>query len=125
VIARIYDPRRADIYQALGIPTVASVRWTVNRISQVLRHRHVDPEVTFGNGETLLVRETLPTWFAGRPLHDLDVDGQIRVVAVTRGGHSFLPAGDNLARAGDTVSLAVAASALDRLRSFLGKELGT
>jgi trk system potassium uptake protein len=125
VIARIYDPRRADIYQQLGIPTVASVRWTVNRISQLLRHRYLDPDVTFGNGETLLVRESLPAWFAGRPLCDLDVNGQIRVVAVTRGGHSFLPTGDSLAQAGDTVSLAVAATALDRLRSFLGKELGS
>ncbi|MPZ79032.1 MAG: TrkA family potassium uptake protein [Actinophytocola sp.] len=125
VIARIYDPRRADIYQQLGIPTVASVRWTVNRISQLLRHRYLDPDVTFGNGETLLVRETLPAWFTGRQLHDLEVSGQIRVVAVTRGGHSFLPTVDSLAKAGDTVSLAVAATALDRLRSFLDKELGS
>lgn len=125
VIARIYDPRRADIYADLGIPTVASVTWTVNRISQVLRHRYLDPEVTFGNGETLLVRETLPAWFTGRPVHDLDVNGEIRVIAVTRGGHSFLPTGDTLARAGDAVSLAVAATALGRLRSFLDKELGT
>jgi len=125
VIARIYDPRRADIYRDLGIPTVASVRWTVNRISQVLRHRYLDPDVTFGNGETLLVRETLPAWFAGRPLHDLDVDGQIQLVACTRSGHSFLPTADSLAQAGDTVSVAVAATALDRLRSFLSKELGT
>lgn len=125
VIARIYDPRRADIYQALGIPTVASVRWTVNRISQLLAHRHLNPEVSFGNGETLLVRETLPTWLADRPLRDLDVDGQIRVIAVTRGGHSFLPAGDSIAQPGDAVSFAVTARALDRLRSFLDKELGT
>ncbi len=124
VIARIYDPRRADIYQALGIPTVASVRWTVNRIGQLLRHRHLNPEVSFGNGETLLVRETLPPWFTGRPLHELDVDGQIRVIAVTRGGHSFLPASESLAQPGDAVSFAVTARALDRLRSFLDKELG-
>lgn len=125
VIARIYDPRRADIYADLGIPTVASVRWTVNRISQVLRHRYLDPEVTFGNGETLLIRETLPAWFTGRPVHDLDVNGEIRVIAVTRGGHSFLPTADALARAGDAVSLAVSATALGRLSSFLSKELGT
>lgn len=125
VIARIYDPRRADIYQRLGIPTVASVSWTVNRITQLLRHRYLDPDVTFGNGETLLVRETLPAWFAGRPLLDLDMDGQSRVVACIRGGHSFLPASDCTAREGDTVSLAVTASALERLRSFLGRELGS
>ncbi|HEV8562823.1 MAG TPA: TrkA family potassium uptake protein [Actinophytocola sp.] len=125
VIARIYDPRRADIYQSLGIPTVASVRWTVGRISQLLRHRHVNPEVSFGNGETLLVREILPDWLADRPLRDLEVDGEIRVVAVTRGGHSFLPTSESHARPGDAVSFAVATSALDRLRSFLAKELGT
>ncbi|HET9139920.1 TrkA family potassium uptake protein [Actinophytocola sp.] len=125
VIARIYDPRRADIYRDLGIPTVASVRWTVTRINQLLRHRHVNPEVSFGNGETLLVREVLPAWLAGRPLLDLEVDHQIRVIAITRGGHSFLPTGDSLAQPGDAVSIAVAATALDRLRSFLGKELGS
>jgi trk system potassium uptake protein TrkA len=125
VIARIYDPRRADIYRDLGIPTVASVRWTVNRIDQLLRHRHLNPQETFGNGETLLTRETLPAWFTERPLRELDVDGEIRVVAVTRAGRSFLPTHDSLAEPGDTVSVAVAASALPRLRSFLDKELGT
>lgn len=125
VVARIYDPRRADIYRDLGIPTVASVRWTTARIHQMLVHRYLDPETSFGNGETLLVRETLPAWFAGRPLHELDVDGEIRVIAVTRGGQSFLPTRDSLANADDTVSFAVAAAALTRLRSFLDKELGT
>ncbi|MET0132306.1 MAG: NAD-binding protein, partial [Kibdelosporangium sp.] len=125
VVARIYDPRRADIYRELGIPTVASVRWTTNRIRQMLSHRYVNPEVSFGNGDTLLVRETVPAWFTGRALHDLEVDGEIRVIAVTRGGTSFLPTADSRAEAGDAVNFAVAATALDRLRSFLDKELGT
>jgi trk system potassium uptake protein TrkA len=125
VVARIYDPRRADIYRDLGIPTVASVRWTATRIHQMLAHRYLDPEVSFGNGETLLVRETLPAWFAGRPLADLEVDGEIRVIAVTRGGQSFLPRRGSLAEADDTISFAVDATALTRLRSFLDKELGT
>ena len=43
VVARIYDPRRADIYRDLGIPTVASVRWTAGRIHQMLAHRYLDP----------------------------------------------------------------------------------
>ena len=125
VIARIYDPRRAEFYRELGIPTVSSVRWTVGRIDRMLRHRRLDPQVSFGNGETLLVRETMPVWFADRPLRAFDVDGQIRVVAVTRGGHSFLPTDDSLAHPGDTVSFAVTAGALERLRSFLDKELGS
>ena len=125
VVARIYDPGRADIYHDLGITTVASVRWTVTRIHQMLLHRHLSPETTFGNGETLLVWETLPAWLTGRPFHDLEVDGDIRVVVVIRGGRSFLPAKDSLTREGDVIAVAVAATALGRLRSFLDKELGT
>ncbi len=125
VVARIYDPRRADIYHDLGITTVASVRWTVGRIHQMLLHRNLSPDTTFGNGETMLVWETLPAWLAGRPMRDLDVDGEIHVVAVSRDGRSFLPARDSLARQGDLIAVAVTATALGRLRSFLDKELGT
>jgi trk system potassium uptake protein TrkA len=64
VIARIYDPRRAEIYRNLGIPTVASVRWTVNQIHQMLQHPYLAPELTFGNGETILVREPIPHYLA-------------------------------------------------------------
>ena len=51
VVARIYDPHRAEIYQRLGIPTVATVRWTAD---QVLRrmlpmgatYEYLDPSGT-------------------------------------------------------------------------------
>jgi trk system potassium uptake protein TrkA len=125
VIARIYDPRRADIYRDLGISTVSSVRWTVERIQQMLSHRDLGPEQTFGNGETLLVRSRLPGWLSGRPLAELEVDGRIRVVEVTRGGRSFIPAPGATATADDLVTFAVAAADLGTLRTFLDRELGT
>lgn len=125
VVARIYDPNRADIYRDLGIPTVSSVRWTSTRIHQMLMHRYLTPDVVFGNGETLLVSEILPVWFGTRPLRTLDVDAEIQVVAVTRAGHSFLPSRDSAAQLGDEVCFAVTATSLGRLRSFLDKELGT
>ncbi|HXZ78240.1 MAG TPA: TrkA family potassium uptake protein, partial [Streptosporangiaceae bacterium] len=125
VIARIYDPRRADIYRELGIPTVASVRWTVYQIHQMLMHRRLSPELTFGNGETLLVRSQLPAYLTGRLLSEFEVDGEIRVVELTRGGRSLLPTHDVMAEPDDLVTFAVAATALGRLRGFLDKELGT
>jgi trk system potassium uptake protein TrkA len=125
VIARIYDPRRADIYRDLGIPTVASVRWTVGRIHQMLLHRHLTPEQTYGNGETLLVRSPVPDYLKGRPLADLEIDGEVRLVEVTRGGRSFLPTASTTAEHDDLVTFAVAAGALDRLRQNLDRELGT
>jgi trk system potassium uptake protein TrkA len=125
VLARIYDPRRADSYLELGIPTIATVRSTVHQIHQMLLNRHLTPELSFGNGETLLVRSQLPGYLAGRRLAEFDVDGEIRVVEVTRGGRSFVPAHSALAEDGDLVTFTVAATALGRLRGFLGKELGT
>ncbi|OLZ69020.1 potassium uptake protein [Streptomyces sp. IMTB 2501] len=125
VLARIHDPRRADIYRDLGIPTISSVRWAVGRMHQMLLHRHLTPELSFGNGETILVRSQLPAYLAGRPVTGFDVDGEIRVVEITRGGRSLLPGHGVLAEPGDLVTFAVAATALSRLRGFLDKELGT
>ncbi len=125
VIARIYDPRRADIYRDLGIPTVASVRWTVNEIRQQLVHRHLDPSFTFGDGETLLIRTHLPPYLAGRHSHELDVESEIHVVEVTRAGKSLITTPETVLQSGDLVTFIVASSALDRLRGFLGRELGT
>ncbi|MFE9924813.1 potassium channel family protein [Streptomyces sp. NPDC005774] len=125
VLARIYAPRSADICRELGIPTIASVRWTVHEFHQMLLHRHLTPELTFGNGETLLIRSQLPGYLTGRRLTELDVDGEIRVIEVTRAGRSLVPAHNTPAEPGDLVTFAVAATSLGRLRGFLDKELGT
>lgn len=125
VLARIHDPRRADIYRDLGIPTISSVRWTVGRIHQMLLHRHLSPEVSFGNGETLLVRSEVPSYLTGRQVTEFDVDGEFRVVEITRAGRSLLPAHHVRAERGDLVTFSVAATALGRLRGFLDRELGT
>lgn len=124
VIARIYDPRRADIYRDLGIPTLASVRWTVNQIRQMLQHPYLTPELTFGSNEMLLVREPVPDYLTGRRVAEFDVDGEIRTVEVTRLGRSLLPGATTLVEPGDIVTFAVVAAALGRLRGFLRKELG-
>lgn len=125
VIARIYDPRRAEIYGDLGIPTVASVRWTVNQIRQLLQHPYLTPELTFGNGETLLVREPIPEYLAGRPVVEFDADDEIRTVEITRLGRSFLAHAAMLLEPGDVVTFAVTPTGLRRLRGFLRKDLGT
>jgi len=125
VIARIYDPKRADIYRDLGIPTVASVRWTVSEIRRQLVHRHLDPSFVFGDGATLLIRTHVPAYLGGRRSCSLDVEAEIRVVEVTRAGKSIITTSETLLQAGDLVTFVVASSALDRFREFLGKELGT
>ena len=103
---------------------VAILGWTVHQIHQMLLHRHLTPELAFGNGETLLIRSELPAYLTGRLLTEFDVDGEIRVVEVTRAGRSLVPSHSTPAEVGDLVTFAVAATALGRLRGFLDKELG-
>jgi trk system potassium uptake protein len=124
VVARISDPRRADIYRDLGIPIVAPPRWTINQIHRLLSHRDLEPDLQFGNGETILVRSTVPSYLAGRNLTEFNVEGEIQVVEVTRGGRSLIPGPGTTIEPGDLVSFAVASTSLTRLRSFLSKEFG-
>ena len=120
VVGRIDDPRRVQFGVDLGLTMIATVRTTVDRVHRMLRHPRLEPERTFGNGETLLVRSPVPAYLAGRRMAELDVPGEIQVVEVSRGGHSTIPAGSTTLQAGDVVSFVVAAGSLGRLRSFLG-----
>ena len=78
VVARIYDPRRAEIYQRLGIPTVATVTWTID---QVRRRLLPDADVldwSDPSGRLKLVDRTLPDSWAGRSLCDLELPGSVQ-----------------------------------------------
>jgi trk system potassium uptake protein TrkA len=120
VVGRLNDAERSPICVDLGLAMVASVRTTVDRVHRMLRHSRLEPEQSFGNGETLLVRSPVPDYLAGRRASELNVAGEIQVVEITRGGHSSIPGTGATLRAGDLVSFVVASSALGRLRGFLG-----
>jgi trk system potassium uptake protein TrkA len=119
VISRLYDPARAPIYAELGISTVGSVQTNVNRVHHLLHHRGLEPEQTFGNGETMLMRSFVPDYLAGRRVAELNVAGEIQVVEISRAGHSSIPEGVSVLQTGDFVSFIVASGSLGRLRGFL------
>jgi trk system potassium uptake protein len=120
VIARLHDPLHAEVYRKLGIVTVASVPTTVNRIAQLLHHEALEPQQTFGNGETLLVRSAVPGYLAGRPAGEFEVPGEIRVAELSRAGHSSVPESSTTLQGGDILSFVVASGSLGRLKEFLG-----
>jgi trk system potassium uptake protein TrkA len=119
VVARIFDPRRADIYRRLGIVTVSSVSWASNEIMSLVLHRHLVRDVTLGDGEVQLVKSSLPPRLTGRSVRDLTIPGEVSVVAVVRGGKSFIPTDATAFRDGDIVELAVLTSSMSRLASMI------
>jgi len=119
VVARIYDPRRAQIYLRLGIPTVATVSWTIDQVRRRLVPTEVESEWTDSTGTLSLVERELPERWAGKRLADLSVKGEVTVVSVTRAGEARLEIDDLVGQDGDVVHLMVTDTALARLNARL------
>jgi trk system potassium uptake protein TrkA len=120
VVARLYDPRRADIYRRLGLMTICSTAWGAERIRELLTHTGLDPLMTFGNGEvSLLALEAPPQW-VGRQVRDVTAPNEISVVVITRQGQAMLPTLGAEFQARDLIYLAVLASAMERAEALLG-----
>jgi trk system potassium uptake protein TrkA len=119
VVARIYDPRRAQVYQRLGIPTVATVTWTIDQVRRRLLPETAAADWTDPSGRLALVERNLPGGWAGRSLADLEVPGRVSVVAVTRAGVPRLATPDLIGQEGDVLHLAVEGDAVDQLADLL------
>src|SRR5574341_45703 len=80
VIARLYDPRRAEIYQRLGLLTISSTNLGAERIRELLTHSDLDPILTFGSGDVCLLSVEAPYHLVGKMVRHLTVPGEIQVI---------------------------------------------
>jgi trk system potassium uptake protein TrkA len=124
VVARIYDPRRALIYQRLGIATVATVAWTTDQVLRRLlpgqvRHDWVDP-----SGLVCLVERPIPRPMVGRKLGSLNVPGRFWLTALTRLGKAQIVTPDLVGQEGDVLHFVAATGALEELQSTLDTSEG-
>lgn len=119
VVARIKDPRRAAIYERLGVPTIATRQWTIERI---LRRALPDaPAVEWTDPSTrvaLIERYVPPAW-AGRRVTDLDIADRARVVAVSRLGVSRIANPKSLLQEGDLAFVAVDGELVDEFDTHM------
>ncbi|HMZ14482.1 MAG TPA: TrkA family potassium uptake protein [Mycobacterium sp.] len=106
VVARIYDAKRAAVYERLGIPTVATVPWTTDRLLNALvgdaeTTKWRDPTGTVAVAEVALHEE-----WVGRRVTDLEEATGARVAFVIRFGTGILPDAKTVVQAGDQVYVA-------------------
>lgn len=119
VIARIYDPIREDLYRRLGIQTISSTSWAANKVKDLILHAELVRHLSFGSGEVDLIEGEITPQLAGRRVLDLNVPGEIKVVAIVRMGKAFIPGLGTEFQAGDGVQLVVLSSALPKLKRLL------
>ncbi|MBK5227503.1 MAG: TrkA family potassium uptake protein [Actinobacteria bacterium] len=107
VVARIYDPKRAQIYQRLGIQTVATVRWTTDQMLRFILPEDVPVEYTVDNGEVVVTTVSAPPEAVGKHALDVDLDGHRRIVAVSRFGVPRVPDKELTIQDGDILHVSV------------------
>ena len=119
VVARIYDPERASIYERLGLTTIASARWTAEAVLQKLLPEgdRVEGSISpTASGDVVLLTLTVPAHVHQVPTSKLEQPGTTVLVAISRGGSTNLPVSGAVLEGGDLVHLAVARDAVDATR---------
>jgi len=119
VIARLYDPKKADIYRRLGIQTISTTAWGIERATEIITFNHLDSVYEMGNGMVNLVRIELPSLLVGHTVNEITVLGEIHVVSINRGGKTFIPSYGSIFEAEDILYISVIVSATDKLKSML------
>jgi trk system potassium uptake protein TrkA len=107
VVARIYDPKRAEVYERLGIPTVATVPWTASRLLQSVLGDATAEAWRDPSGSVRLMHVTPHEAWVGRQVGDLETATGARVGVITRFGVGQLAAHNSVVQAGDTLHVFV------------------
>ena len=123
VVARIYDPKRSEIYERLGIATVATVKWTAERIMRRIVADRPAVEWTDPSAEMVLVERIVGDAWVGERSSVLD-GGPAKVVGLRRYGKAMLASDDVLVQQGDVLYLAVMNADIASLDTFLAEGPG-
>jgi trk system potassium uptake protein TrkA len=121
VVARIYDPGRAEIYQRLGIPTVATVLWTTDQIMRRLSPDGTKSEWRDATGTVQLVEVHLHNDWYGEAVSLIEKNTDARVAFITRLGEALLPDEHTVLHGGDLVHVLVNEKKISEIEKSLSK----
>ncbi len=125
VVARIYDPGRAEVYERLGIPTIATVPWAADRVLRRLLPEGEEPLWRDPSGTVRVDEIPAPQAWVGQPVHTLQTRTGARVAFMTRLGAGLIPNRDTVIQDGDLLNLflleADAAQVTERLGAGPGE----
>lgn len=119
VVARIYDPRRAEVYQRLGIPTVATVRWTADQILRRILPEGAEPLWRDPTGTVVLAEVTAhPAWIGTRVV-GLEARTSTRMAFINRMGEALTITDETVVQEGDVLHVIAAENDMDRINKVL------
>jgi trk system potassium uptake protein len=125
VAARIYDPRRAEVYQRLGIPTVATVRWTADQMLRRLLPDGAEELWRDPTGEVVLAEVAYDPAWVGEKVHEVEDATGARVAFLTRLGEAMLPGPGMVLQEGDVLHVMAVHDDLEQLQAALSTRDGS
>jgi trk system potassium uptake protein len=103
VVARIYDPKRAAVYERLGIPTVATVPWTTDRLLRMVLPDGVATAWRDPSGTVAILELPLHEEWVGRRISEVEQATRSRIAFIVRFGTGVLPRADTVVQADDQI----------------------
>ncbi len=117
VAARIYDPKRAEVYQRLGIPTVATVRWTADQMLRRLLPSGSEPLWRDPSGGVQLAEVHAADAWIGHKVSKLQEETGVRVAFLTRLGEAVLPTSATVLQEGDLVHVMMRTDEIEKVEA--------
>jgi trk system potassium uptake protein TrkA len=121
VVARIYDPRRAEVYQRLGIPTVATVAWTADQMLRRLLPEGAESLWRDPTGAVVLAEVAYSDAWLGEKVCDLERAAGVRIAFISRLGEAIIPSASLVLQEGDVVHVIAAERAISRIASVFAQ----
>lgn len=119
VVARIYDPGRAEIYERLGIPTVATVRWTADRVLRRLLPGGSQTEFRDASGSVRLIEVHIHVSWVGQRVFSIEERTPARIAYLTRLGSGFLADKETIIQDGDLIHVLIREEDIQRVEEIL------
>ncbi|MDQ2959356.1 MAG: TrkA family potassium uptake protein [Actinomycetota bacterium] len=117
VVARIYDPLRAEVYERLGIPTIATVPWTANRLLKNIMGGTIDEEWRDPTGLVVMLHVILAEGWVGQKITAFESATGARVALISRFGKGELPTAQTVIQAGDELHVTATDDLTDTVRA--------
>jgi trk system potassium uptake protein len=124
VAARIYDPRRAEVYERLGIPTVATVRWTADQMLRKLLPEGTEPLWRDPTGKIVLAEVAFSPAWIGEHVKAVEASSMTRIAFIDRLGQAFVPEPGTVLQEGDVIHVVAKESELDRVAAVFASRGG-
>jgi len=119
VAARIYDPRRAEVYERLGIPTVATVRWTADQMLRKVLPEGAEVVWRDPTGKVVLAEVAFAPRWIGEPVKAIEAGARTRVAFIDRFGQALVPDGSTIVQDGDVLHVMAREDDIERITAAL------